>query len=197
MRWLACAIFFGCANGGNVLDDGGGPPPSDAHQNDVLVLPEAGGDAQDASVDVFDAGCEPDAALGGIGLPAGTTATATTSYDVNTPDQAVDGNLSTYWNAGATTGSITITFPSGQTFDAVRIGATALPTSDETYTITGYQDQVQVQIGQSTETAQQGSSILAPIAVTPATYDAIRIDITSTQSWVAITDVALVTQLCP
>lgn len=194
---LSClALVMGCANG-QVVDDDSGAPPEDVHVNEVVTLPEAGGDAKDASIDVFDAGCTPDAALGGIGLPAGTTATATTSYDVNTPDLAVDGNLGTYWNAGDLTGSLTITFSSAQTFDAVRIRATALPTSDETYTLTGYQDAVQVQIGQSTQSVAQGSSVLAPIAVTAATYDAIRIDVTSTQSWVAITEVGLVTPSCP
>ncbi len=202
MRWLALglvalvAIVGACANSASPSSDSGAPP-SDAHVNvDVLTIPIDTG-ASDASLDVFDAGCDPDCALGGIGLPAGTTATATTSYQTSTPDLAVDGDPSTYWNAGDVTGSLTITFPSPQTFDAIRIEAIALPISNETYAITGFQDAVPIAIGQSTQSVPQGSTVLAPIGVTIGTYDAIEIDVTSDASWVAIGEVALVTQACP
>jgi len=183
-----------CANGAVVIGDDGGQLDSGGSQ-DVTTLPVDSG--KDAAIDVFDAGCVPDGALGGIGIPAGSTASATTSYSTNTPDQAIDGDLGTYWNAGGTTGSLTITFPSPQTFDAVRLGVTALPTSDETYTISGMHDATQSQIGQSTQSAPQGGSVLSPIPVTSGTYDGLVIDVTSTQSWVAITDVSLVTSYCP
>ena len=198
MRRIVVLIALGaCANGTHIESDSGTPP--DSSTNDALILPlDASKDVAlaDAGVDAFDAGCV-DAALGGIGMPAGSTATATSSYDVNTPDLTIDGDITTYWNSGGTTGSLTITFPAAQTFDAVRISVTALPTCDETYTITGFQDANPVLIGSSTQSAVEGGSILQPIAVTAGTYEAIRIDVSSTQSWVAISEVALVTPYCP
>jgi len=188
--------MLACANGATTQADSGAP--EDAATGDVLSLPlDASSDATDASIDAYDAGCDPDGALGGVGLPEGTTASATTSYETNTPDLAIDGDPSTYWNAGATTGSLTLTFPSPQTFSGVKLDVTALPACAETYAITGFQNDVPIAIGQSTQNVPQGSTVLQTIGVTIGTYDAIEIDVSSTQSWVAIGDVALVTEACP
>jgi len=43
----------------------------------------------------------------------------------------------------------------------------------------------------------QGVSVLAPINVTPGAYDAIRIDTSSQQSWIAIVEVSILTPECP
>jgi hypothetical protein len=195
MRSYACVLLAACANAPATID--AGTPKPDAEQAaEVVTLPlDSGmGDASDAA---FDAGCAADAALGGVGLPTGTTASATTTYDPDTPDLVVDGDPNTYWNAGAVTGSLTITFPSPQTFTGVRLAVTALPACDETYAITGFQDAVPISIGQSTESVAEGTTILPTIGVTIGTYDAIRIDVTSTASWVAIGEVGLVTAECP
>ncbi len=182
-----------CATG-KILDSDGGP--TDAGGQDasieVSILPLDG-----AVLDVFDAGCAKDASLGGVGVPAGSTASATTSYSTSTPNLAIDGDTTTYWNAGATTGSLTVTFPSATTFDGVHLECAALPASSETFTITGYQSGTPAQIGTSTQTVAQGVSALAPISVTAGAYDAIKIDVTSSQSWVAIAEVSLLTTYCP
>jgi hypothetical protein len=192
MRVAAFAfVLTACANATTIGQDDASSLV-DTGVNEVLTLP------LDAAVEAFvDAGCAHDGALGGVGMPTGSIASATTTYAPDTPGLAVDGDLTTYWNAGDVTGSLTIAFPSPQTFDAIRMGVTALPTSDETYAITGFQNGVPIQIGQSTQSAPEGGGILAPIGVTIGTYDSIRIDVTSTASWVAITDVALVTPSCP
>ena len=197
LAWLALCVAA-CAGGKIVGDDAGDTPDTNNGPPDVTVIPEAAlPDVKDVAIDTFDAGCT-DAGLGGIGMPAGSTATATTSYGANTPDLAIDGDFNTYWNAGDFNGSLTITFPSSQTFDAILLRVNALPTTDETYTIWGQQDQNPfVQIGQSTESAQQGGGNLTPISVTPGAYDAIRIDVAGGSSWVAIMEVALATAYCP
>ncbi len=195
--WLALAIV-GCANGStsgedaSTPNDGGNPP------QDVTTLPtDAAKDAADAAIDVFDAGCAVDGALGGIGVPFGATATATSSTTTDLPSHAIDGDQNTYWNAGGFTGSITVMFASPITIDGVDLWVTALPTTDETYTVFGIQDANTTQLAQSTQTAQQGGGALQTIPIPNAAYDGIRIDVVGTQSWVAIVEMAFTTSYCP
>ena len=163
---------------------------------DVTKLPvDSGAEVDAVVIDAFDAGCAQDGAVGGIGVPAGSSATASNSYD-SAPADAIDGNLGTVWNAGGFTGSITITFPTPQTIDGVKIFANALPTTTETYTIFGIQDQQTTQLAQSTQNVDQGSQ-LATIAIANAAYDGIRIDVQGNASWVAINEIALATTYCP
>lgn len=190
---LALALI-GCANGAVLVGDDasqidGGAPP------DVTTLPLDSG--KDVAIDVFDAGCVPDGALGGIGVPAGSTATATTSTATDVPSHAIDGDPNTYWNAGGYTGSITVMFASPITIDGVHLWVTALPTTSETYTVFGIQDANTTQLAQSTQTAQQGGGTLQTIAIPNAAYDGIRIDVVGNQSWVAIVEIAFTTSFCP
>lgn len=158
----------------------------------------------DASADVavvddyvFDAGCAQDAALAGIGIPAGSSVSASGSYN-SQPADAIDGNLGTVWNAGGFTGSITIMFLSPVTIDGVKLYVDALPTTSETYTVFGIQDQQTTQVAQSTQTATQGGgNALQTIAIPNAAYDGIRIDVQGNASWVAINEIALATTYCP
>jgi hypothetical protein len=200
MRWRV-AVSLGllaCANGSVVGDDGGTPSDGGSPPEDVTTIPlDAGKDALDAAIDVFDAGCATDGALGGIGVPAGATATATSSTSTDLPSQAIDGDQSTYWNAGGFTGSITVAFASPVTIDGVHLWVTALPTTSETYTVFGIQDANTTQLAQSTQTAQQGGGALQTIAIPNAAYDAIRVDVVGNQSWVAIVEMAFTTTSCP
>ena len=128
---------------------------------------------------------------------AGSSASATTTYGSNTAIDAIDGDFGTYWNSGGFTGSLTVSFASAATLGGVRLFVSALPTTSETYTIFGYQNGNPTQIGQSTQTAQQGGGALSTIAVTPGSYDAIRVDVNGNQSWVAINEMSLTTTYCP
>jgi hypothetical protein len=205
LGWLAlAALVFGCANGlvtdavdaSPIVDatlDRASPPDAtvDHATNDAN-----GPDTADVA-DAFDAGCSQlDAGMGGIGIPANSTATGG-SYQSSTPDKAIDGDLGTYWNAGGYMGGITITFPSAQTFSGIRIASVASPGSGETYTITGYQNNTSQTIGTASVQVPAGVSIVAPISVTPGAYDQIRIDVSAGSSWAAIAEVSLLTQYCP
>ena len=195
MRALVLVFLGACANSPTTGDDASAPIDS-GPLPDVTKLPlDASGDV---AVDnyVFDAGCTPDAALAGIGMPAGSTATASGSYN-SAPTDAIDGNLGTVWNSGGFTGSITIKFTSPITFDGVKLYVNALPTTSETYTIFGIQDVQTTQIAQSTQTATQGGNALTTIAVPNAAYDGIRLDVQGNASWVAINEIGLATTYCP
>jgi len=189
---LPLLIAAACANAPTTGDDASTPFDS-GPLPDVTKLPVDSG--ADADAYVFDAGCTPDAALGGIGVPAGSNATASGSYN-STPTDAVDGTLGTVWNAGGFTGTITIMFASPVTLDGVKIYANALPTTTETYTIFGIQDQQTTQLAQSTQNVDQGSQ-LATIAVPSAAYDGIRLDVQGNASWVAINEIGFATTYCP
>jgi hypothetical protein len=193
MRAVVFVFLGACANAPATGDDAAAP--IDSGPPDVTKLPiDAASDVIVA--DVFDAGCAQDAALGGIRMPAGSNASATTSYQ-STAAMAIDGDEGTYWNAGDFTGSITVMFASPQTFDGVKLFVSALPATSETYTVFGIQDEQTSQLAQSTQTANEGGGALATIAVPNAAYDGIRVDVQGNASWVAINEIALATTYCP
>jgi len=107
--------------------------------------------------------------LGGIGVPAGTTASASASYSTNTPDKAIDGILGRGWNSGSGSGWLRLDFPAPTALTGIRIAALASPTTDEKFVIT---DSVQgTKLGEATLRVAAGSTPaqLAPIPVTPGT----------------------------
>ena len=117
---------------------------------------DSGTEADAALVDVFDAGCARRLARRHRHA-RGLDRDGVGQLQLDARRTAIDGNLGTVWNAGGFTGSITITFTSPQTIDGVKIYANALPTTTETYTIFGIQDQQTTQLAQSTQNVDQGS----------------------------------------
>jgi hypothetical protein len=141
-----------------------------------------------------------DAGLAGIGIPPGTTATASGTFSPNTPDLAIDGTIATGWNAGAFTGWIQLTFPAPLAFNGIQLVADAAPTAMETYTLTGFQGNTAVPLGSWTDTVLGSCNctvLLPPMLVAAGTYDAIRIDVQGNQSWVAINEISILTMDCP
>lgn len=135
--------------------------------------------------------------LGGIGIPAGTVATASASYAPSTPDGAIDGSLSTAWNSGGYSGWLKLQFPKPTALTAVHIQAGAKPTTNVTYTIGA---DSQTAIGSGTRQVVAGSatgSMLEPITVTPGTYSSLTITINGGASWVQINELALLNVECP
>lgn len=193
----------GCANGLVDADAGGDDSGASGNKDvvtlDAPVVADTGpADSGVPDVQPPDAGCPPsDAGLGGIGVPIGTTATATGSYQTNTPNLAVDGDPSTYWNAGGFTGSLTIAFPSAIGLNGVRLIATANPAATETYTVYGIVGGTPNVIGSGTRSVPAGFALLAPIALAQGTYDGLRIDVSSQGSWAAIAEVSVLTAQCP
>ncbi len=175
-----------------------------ARDSGTTIAPPDGSAPTDASVDASDSATPPvDAgrcavsALGGIGIPTGSVATANRSYLSNTPNLAIDGKPDTYWNSGKFDGSLRITFPAPQPLTGVRISAGATPASSETYQVYGYQGAIGTFIGSLTTTVSTSPGPLPPIALTAGTYDAIVISVDSVSSWVAVVDVSILTAACP
>jgi hypothetical protein len=196
-------VLLSCANGRvDPTDDmDSSTPPVDTGVDHGGIMLDSGvtdSGAADSGVDAFDAGCsKSDAGLGGIGIPMGTTATASSSWQTSTPDKAIDGDLGTGWNAGGYSGSLTITFPQAQVMNGVRLATAASPASSETWTIYGIQNSTPTMIGSATMTAPNGIAVLSPINVMVGSYDAIRIDVAAQSSWASIVEVSVLTPNCP
>jgi hypothetical protein len=135
--------------------------------------------------------------LGGTGIPAGTVPSASASYAPSLPIHAIDGDLSTGWNSGSSSGWLRLEFPAPTYLTGVRILAMATPSTNETYTINA--DLLTSPIGSATRLVYSGTAgtILDPIVVTPGTYSSLTITINGGSSWVEIGEISLITPTCP
>ncbi len=185
-----------------------GDAGTDASTPDASDASTDGENASDAGATIADAagaseagsGCSiSDAGLGGIGVPAGTVATASGYYSTATPNLAIDGNIATGWNAGGYTGWIELTFPAPVTLDGIQLAVAPSPTATETFTVTGVEGSTSLSIGAWTETIEGniGPVIVPPMLFAAGAYDAIRIDINGGASWVAANEISILTPSCP
>src|ERR1017187_593038 len=177
------------------IEDAGGQDASVANNGEASVEDAGNPDAQ---LELDGAACSNSRnGLGGIGVPAGTTATASASWN-STPANAIDGTLVPGWNAGNYTGWIALTFPAPVTLNGIALGAVSLPTTTETYTITGFQGGTSVPLGSWSDTVDTGFVVdLPPMLFAAGTYDGIRIDIQGNASWVSLSEISLLTVDCP
>jgi hypothetical protein len=192
-------------------DGGGGPPEAgaDAHrQPDSAPDSPSDGPAEasksddSGSHDSSSADCR-SWALGGIGVPAGTIATASTTYSTDVPALAIDGNLATLWNATTYSGWLSLEFPTPLSITGIRMAASSSPATEETYSVTALSGSTV--IGGAPEGVDGYTSIdggppytIEPaIPITPGTYDGIIINVSKSSSWVVINEVSLLTATCP
>jgi hypothetical protein len=138
-------------------------------------------------------------ALGGIGVPPGTIATASATYSTSVPSNAIEGSLSLSinWSPGSDTGSLNLTFPTPQSITGIRLGANSDPPTSETYSIT--EGSSMTSIGTATEMVN-GNTMLtveSAIPLNPGSYSTITINVDGNGSWAAINAVSLLTSECP
>ncbi|WP_127532091.1 fibronectin type III domain-containing protein [Paenibacillus kobensis] len=135
----------------------------------------------------------------GVTPPADTTITGT-SFPGTLAVNAIDENLKSYWSPGKSSGTLELTFPSSVMISGLQIAAYAFPSSNEKFTIYGLKQGEWIQINNTDSRLVEGDSsfqpsILEPIAVSPDSYDGIRIDIdTISNSWVAVSEITLQTE---
>ena len=158
---------------------------------------EAGAAAVDAGTHSTDGGCQ-GVDLTGIGVPAGTVATASSFLDSsNVPGGAIDGDLNLQWGAGTNTGWLTLTFPAPTMVSAVRIHANALPVTNEIYSISTSTSTVPLGGGTFAVPAWPGS-VLPDIQITPGLYSNLTITVNGGASWVGINELwLLAAPACP
>lgn len=160
-------------------------------------------DAADV-VDAFDAADAPETgwpcktwSLGGIGMPPGTVATASTSYTTYTPNLAIDGDLTTNWNASDYTAWLQLVFPSAMAITGIHFAAQASPATNTDYTITALGSSTVIGSATYDVTPTQTTVVEPPISVTPGTYNGIVITVNGEASWVVLAEVSLTTAECP
>ncbi len=177
---------------GSNADAGSADAASESAADADAAMDAADGDADTDASDApsdgsWDGGtCPP---LGGLRPPAGTTATGNKEYEA--ASHALDCITSTAWNAGANTGTLTLTFPSPVAISGVQILGSARPTTTETYTIEGTVSGSSVgQIGHASPLVDNTTP--AQIPITPGSYDGLKITVNGGSSWVAIVEITLI-----
>jgi hypothetical protein len=157
----------------------------------------AGAVGVDAGTHETDAGCQ-GVALSGIGVPAGTVATASTFSDPeDAPAMAIDGDLTNEWDTGTYTGWITLTFPAPTMISAVRIHADALPATNEIFTLSTSSSVTP--LGSATVFIDRAPGTLLPdIQIPPALYSDITLTVNAGASWVGVNEIWLLpAPACP
>lgn len=127
----------------------------------------------------------------GSKIPTGTTVTVSSSTTADIGTNAIDNDLSKWWNSGKTSGTIDFNFPHAINLNAIQIATGAQPANNETYTIYGLQNGSWNQIGKATLYVTKEIIILDPIEVTSGSYDGIRISISSPTSWVVVNEISI------
>ncbi|UHA73844.1 discoidin domain-containing protein [Paenibacillus sp. 481] len=141
----------------------------------------------------------------GTAIPKGSVSSGT-FYGGHRTEAAIDGDASTYWNAGNTTGTIQVTFPSSINITKIQLASVASGKSNVSYTFYGLKNgewaAISSKITASVITGIDPSSpgtidptkvdLFEPVAVTPGDYDGIKIDIAASNSWAAISEITLI-----
>jgi hypothetical protein len=157
--------------------------------------PNDASDASDAAL--YDAGACKTWSLGGIGMPAGTVATASSTYSTYTPNLAIDGDLTTLWNASTYTGWLQLAFPAPVAITGIRLASQATPATNTDYSVTPIASTTV--IGSATDFVSPSTTVeIQPaLSVTPGTYSGLIINVNGEASWVVIAEVSLLTAECP
>lgn len=138
--------------------------------------------------------------LPGVGVPAGTIATASDVLTVDTTaypaDLAIDGSLATQWNSGTVNGWITLTFAAPVAISGIRLHADAQPVTDQTFTITADGSPTPIGTGTTSVMLTPGA-VLPDIPVTPGSYSSITITVDSGESFVGLDEIWLLPSSCP
>ncbi|MGC8489678.1 MAG: hypothetical protein ACP5QO_15870, partial [Clostridia bacterium] len=101
------------------------------------------------------------------------------------------GTIATWWNAEATSATLTVTFPYGVSLAGLDVYTVAGPASSETYTVS-LLDNAQWISGGTTTVAVGTSPGQVFIPLPAGTYDAVHIAVASSASWVQIYEITTV-----
>jgi hypothetical protein len=153
--------------------------------------------AVDAGTHATDAGCQ-GVALSGIGVPAGTVATASNFDADDTPGMAIDGDLGNEWSSDTYVGWITLTFPSPTMISAIRVHADALPATTEIFTVSTSTSTVTLASATVLITTAPPGTLLPDIQIPPALYSNITLTVNAGASWVGVNEIWLLSApACP
>jgi hypothetical protein len=189
---------YGPCDCGGPQVDGGPDSGRDATGDANGALPDAPSDTSDATPDSSSLEC-PTWALGGIGVPPGTVATASATYMTSVPADAIAGSLSlsTNWCPGSNAGWLNLKFPAPLSITGIRLAANSDPPTSETYSFA--EGSSMTPIGTATEMVNGNTALTIEPAIPlkPGSYSSITITVNGGASWVGINGVSLLTSACP
>jgi hypothetical protein len=189
MRYLILTslLALGC---GEAFSPDFFPPEEDGGvaESETEAPPEEGSSDRDA----LDAPSETDEA--GVCLsrvPSGTSIGASSSRDdLHLPKFAIDDDLSTAWNAGATSAEIWFTLPEPAELSALSLLVEATPDSTATYTVFSLEGGFWFEVG-LTEAFITGLPTAVRVPLTQASYQTLRVVIDIGTSAVAAWEIQL------
>ncbi|MBP1905855.1 hypothetical protein J2Z32_002503 [Paenibacillus turicensis] len=129
----------------------------------------------------------------GFSPPEGTVAKGNTTYPPYTADRAIDKSLDTYWNSGKYVGSLELEFPTAIELDFIQVATSVRPAAAQTYKIYGLVDQEWKVISDtvSASPVTESANILNPFKVNHGLYNGIKLEVTASSSWIAISEITL------
>lgn len=136
----------------------------------------------------------------GSPVPTGTTAFSPGgSYKTTAEKNTIDQDLITNWNSGSVKGQLELKFPQPTYLNFVQLAVLASPQANNTYTISGLKDGKWTQISSPATISllDKKITIMDPISVTEGLYDGIRIDASSSISYISIYEITIGTQEKP
>ncbi|WP_042162502.1 discoidin domain-containing protein [Paenibacillus gorillae] len=133
----------------------------------------------------------------GASPPEGTIISGV-SFPGTPAENAIDGNLLSYWSSGSSLGTLELLFPEPTKISGVQLAAYASPTSTEEFEIYGLNQGNWIEVSDTTTHDVSGDSSFTPtilntITILPGNYDGIRIEVnTNSSSWVAISEIRFI-----
>jgi len=133
----------------------------------------------------------------GVGVPAGTVTTASSSDDTDPAVNAIDGDIVDEWSSGTTTAWITLTFPSPTMIGAIRLHADAKPANNEIFTISTSTSTVP--LASFTALIPSAPGVLLPeIKLPSGVYGDLTISVNAGSSWAGVNEIwVLPASTCP
>lgn len=134
----------------------------------------------------------------GIGVPAGTVVTVSTSDEGDPATNAIDGDVLDEWSGPESTGWITLTFPAPTMIGAVLIHADAKPVTDELFTVSTSTSPVPLGSVSSSIMEMPVGTLLPELPIPPGVYQDLTISVTAGPSWVGVNEIWLLpASTCP
>ncbi|WP_339271451.1 fibronectin type III domain-containing protein [Paenibacillus sp. FSL K6-1330] len=125
----------------------------------------------------------------GFAAPQGTIATADSFSGNYRAKNAIDGDITTRWNAAQPIAKLELAFPEPLDINFVQFATNATPAVAVEYTIFGKANDEWVKVGGPTTLNLSGTnSINPPISIIRGSYSGLKIDVNGKSSWAAINE---------
>ena len=127
----------------------------------------------------------------GVSPPKETTITSNNTYGSYVPQNAIDGDLSTLYNASSGNSTLEMKFPKSIELNFVQMSIANTPPVSNRFVIYGLSNGEWIKIADATRKAEAKYFIVEPIDTTLGFYDGLKIEITASGSWAALNEITI------